>query len=192
VFLEEFEARFIWYKNPFAIAAILLVLAALGLTVPTLNYLHKQEINQIITDINTGDANIINNRLALMSQLEKTDQLAIADEAKGAIHNYLKDKIAGLIDTANENYNFPDAEKILKEVAIYYPDSSFLAKQTELWSSNKKTQLSLLYGEFTEALQDATLLGDTKGILDTIRLRVDPQNPLLTDPRPSNQYRVLS
>ena len=39
---------------------------------------------------------------------------------------------------------------------------------------------------------DPSQLGNTKNILETIRLRIDPTNALLTDPRPSNQYRVLA
>ena len=191
-FLEEFEARYIWYKHPLTLAAIFLVLAALGLTVPTLNYLHKQEINQIIADINTGDSQIIVDRLASISEFEKADKLTIADEAKGAIQEYYEKEISKLIDTSNQDYSFPAAENLLQEVSTLYPASSFLGKQTELWSDGKKQQLSALYSEFSDALKDESLLAKTKNILETIRLKIDPENPLLTDPRPSNQYRILA
>src|SRR5690606_32377001 len=63
---------------------------------------------------------------------------------------------------------------------------------TELVTNNRKLKLAELYGEFSAALGDPSQLDNTKAILETIKLRIDPKNPLLTDPRPSYQYRVLA
>ncbi|MBM2830088.1 MAG: hypothetical protein HW411_878 [Gammaproteobacteria bacterium] len=195
-FIEELEAKYIWYKHPPTVAAALVALIAIGATVPVLNYLHQQEIDQIIVDINTGDTKTIVDRLAVISAFEKAEQLSIADGAKDAIQNYFKTEISKLIDTSGENYNFPNADKLVEQIALYYPDSGFQLEQTELVSTNKKQKLSLLGGEYSEALQaaaqDPSQLDKTKAILETIRLRIDPKHALLTDSRPSNQYRVLA
>ncbi|HSR63611.1 MAG TPA: serine/threonine-protein kinase, partial [Gammaproteobacteria bacterium] len=197
-FIEDLEAKFIWYKNPWAITAVLVIVIGIGATAPVMNYLHKQEINKITAAIKTGDANTISNQLAAISDLDKGDQLTITTEAKDSIQQYFGNQISSLIDTSSADYNFPEAEKLLDQVALYYPDSSFLINQRELIATRKKQKLSELYSEFSEALtaakerDDPSLLDNTKDILNTIRLRVDPENPLLTDPRPSNQYRVLA
>ena len=198
-FIEELEARYIWYKHPPTIAAIVALLAIGIGTFPVMQYYHKQEINQIITDIKTGSPKVIVDRLAMIGQYEKSEQLTITDEAKDSIQSYFKTEIGKLIDTSGDKYNFPKADKILtKQIYEYYPDSSFYTQQKALIEDSKKKKLSQLYGEFSEALKvareqkDPSLLVNTKGILETIRTRIDPNDPLLTDERPGNRYRILA
>ena len=191
-FIEELEARYIWYKHPLTVAAVILLAIGIGAIAPVLNYYERQQISQIIADIQTGDPQIIENRLTTIDEFEKANQLAITDEARDAIQNYFKTGINKFIDTSREDYNFPKADEILNRIATYYPDSSFLTDQTGLVSNNRKLKLAELYGEFSAALGDPSQLDNTKAILEIIKLRIDPKNPLLTDPRPSYQYRVLA
>jgi len=197
-FLEEFEARYIWYKSPLTVAAILFVLIGLGGTLPVMNYYHQQEIDQIVADINTGNPQVIIDRLTAISEFERADQRTITEDAKKAIQTYFSNEITGLTDTSGDEYNFPDAERVLAKVGNLYPDSNFYEDQLKHISINKKQQLSKLYSEFSDALvlakeqDDASLLGNTKEILNTIKTRIDPNDSLLVDPRASNQYRVLA
>lgn len=191
-FLNELEARYIWYKSPLTIAALLTVAIGLGGTVPVLNYYHQKEIDQVITDINTGDPQTIIERLAALNKYDKAEQGSIHDEAKDAIQNYFRNEIANTIDTTAKNYNFIEASGILEKVEEIYPDSGFLNEQTKLVSSSKKQLLSTLYTEFSEVLEDQTLLGKTQEILNIIKTRIDPENALLTDQRPGHSYRILA
>ena len=191
-FIEELEARYIWYKHPLTVAAIVIFAIAIGAIAPVINYYEQQQINQIITDIKSGDPQIIDNRLTAIDQFDKANQLAITDEAKDAIQNYFRTKISKDIEISGNDYNFPKADALLSRIATFYPESSFLTEQTDLVTKNRKLKLAELYGEFSAALGDPSQLNNTKAILETIKLRIDPQNPLLTDPRPSNQYRVLA
>ena len=191
-FIEELEARYIWYKHPWTVAAIVLVAVGIGAIAPVMNYYEKQQINQIITDIRGGDPGVIVDRLATIENFDKANQLAITDEAKDAIQTYFEDEIAKLIDTNSDNYNFPKADALLDKVKSYYPDSSFLTEQTQLVSQSRKQKLAEIYDEFSTALADPSQLDNIKNILNTIRTRIDPKNPLLTDSRPSYQYRVLA
>ena len=191
-FIEELEAKYIWYKHPPTVAAAVILLLAIGATAPVINYFHKKEVAQIITDIKTGNPQTIVSSLDKINEFEKAEQLSITDEAKDSIQNFFKNQISKLIDTSNDNYNFNKADQILAQIKTYYPDSSFLQEQTDIIAQGRKQKLAELYTEFSAALADPTKLDTTKGILDTIRLKVDARNPLLTDPRPSNQYRVLA
>ncbi len=197
-FLEEFEARYIWYKSPLTIAALLFVVIGLGGTVPVLNYYHQKEIDQVVADINTGNPLVIVERLAAMKVYEKDDQRNITSEARVAIQTYFTNEITTLTDTSGEEYNFPEAELLLAKASTLYPDSNFIKEQSEHILSSKKQQLSTLYSEFSDALVlakeqgDATQLDNTKDILNIIRTRIDPDDSLLTDPRASNQYRRLA
>jgi len=191
-FIEELEARYIWYKHPLTVAAVIVFAIGIGAIAPVINYYERQQINQIITDIQSGDPQIIVDRLAAIDQFDKANQLAITDEARDAIQNYFMTEISKYIETGRDDYNFPKADELLARVATFYPETSFLTEQTEIVTRNRKLKLAELYGEFSAALGDPTQLDNTKAILETIKLRIDPQNPLLTDPRPSNQYRVLA
>jgi serine/threonine protein kinase/formylglycine-generating enzyme required for sulfatase activity len=192
VFLEELEAKYIWYKHPLTVAAVILFAVGIGAIGPVMNYYHKQEIDQIITDIKSGNTAVLISRLAMIEKFEKAEQLTITSEAKDAIQEYFKAEINKYIDTSKDDYSFPKAYEYLAKINAYYSDSSFLLEQKEVVTVSQKRKLAELYGEFSAALADPTKLGNTKGILETIRVRIDPQNPLLTDPRPSNQYRVLA
>ncbi|MEE9551487.1 MAG: protein kinase, partial [Gammaproteobacteria bacterium] len=191
-FIEQLEAKYVPYKHPPTVAATILVLGSLIAIATVLNYYHQQEVQQIITDINLGDQQIIVDRLATIRDFDKNDQLTIADEAKGAIQGYFKTEISKLIDISKADYSFVMADGLIKQIDLYYPDSGFQLEQAELVSFNKKQKLSELYGEFSAALQDPSLLTDIEAILETIKLRIDPKHPLLTDQRPGNQYRVLA
>ncbi len=191
-FLNELEAKYIWYKSPLTIAALLVLAIGLGGTAPVLNYYHQKEIEQVIADINTGNPQTIVEGLAALNKYDKADQGVIHDEAKDAIQNYFRNEIAKTIETTDDNYDFIKANIILEKVGEIYPDSGFLDEQMRLISSGKKQLLSTLYTEFSEALKDQTLLSSTQEILNIIRTRVDPDNALLTDQRPSYSYRVLA
>ncbi|SMN11056.1 Serine/threonine protein kinase [uncultured Candidatus Thioglobus sp.] len=197
-FIEELEARYVWYKSPLTIAAILFVAITLGGTVPLLNYSHQKKIDQFVADINTGTPQIIADRLASIGELKKTDQRVITEEAKTAVHSYFSNQITRLIDITTDNYNFLKAQSLLTKISVFYPESSFFEEQEKLISTSKKHQLSNLYSQFSDSLtaiteqNDATSLDQIKSILHLIRTRIDPKDSLLNDPRTSNQYRLLA
>ena len=191
-FIEELEARYIWYKHPLTVAAVIIFAVGIGAIAPVMNYYEKQQINQIITDIRSGDPNVIVDRLATIEDFDKANQLAITDEAKDAIQAYFSKEISKLIDTSHDNYNFPKADELLQKIKNYYPDSSYLTEQTQLVSQSRKQKVAEIYDEFSTALSDPSQLGNIKNILNTIRTKIDPKNPLLTDSRPGYQYRVLA
>jgi serine/threonine protein kinase len=190
-FLEELEGKATWYKNPFVIAAAVLLVISLMLIAPAMDYLHQKDLEAMVAEINTGGEQVIIAKLDEILLLDKADQSTITDEAKDALQNYFSDKVAGLIDTSGESYNFPAAEDAVAEIAKYYPDSIFLQEQTELVSTNKKQIIGDLNAQYIAALKDPSLIDNTKNILDKIR-RIEPAHPLLEDPRPSNAYRLLA
>ena len=76
-----------------------------------------------------------------------------------------------------------------------YPDSGFVQDEQNLFDENKKQKIADLNKQYIAAIdvsKDASNIGDTQTILSTIRNRIDPKNPLLTDPRPANAYRTVA
>jgi serine/threonine protein kinase len=190
-FLDELEGKATWHKNPFVIAAAVLLVIGMMLIAPALDYLHQKELEGMVVEINSGSEQVIIAKLDEILLLEKADQATVTDEAKEAIQNYFSDKVAGLIDTSGDAYDFPAAAKAIEEIGQFYPDSIFLQDQTGLVSKSKKQIIGDLNAQYIAALKDPNLIDNTNNILDTIR-RIEPGHSLLTDPRPSNAYRLLA
>jgi serine/threonine protein kinase len=197
-FIEEFEGKATWYKNPYVIAAEILLVFALAMIGPALNYLHNREIQALIAELNSGGQQTVMDNLDVIRGLNKTDQSTVTDGARESIQNYFSDEVAKLIDTSSNNYNFPAAEKILQQAGEFYPQSVFLDKLRKDLEFNKKQKIADLYREYIAATDTQTALKDpaaidkTKDILNTIRTRIDPNHPLLTDQRPANAYRLAA
>ncbi len=194
-FLEELEGKATWYKNPFVIAAGVLLIIGMMLIAPALDYVHQLELESMIAEISSeqiSEADIVA-ELDEILLLEKADQTTVTsdDNAKKAIQNYFSDEVADLIDTSDDSFDFPAAEETLTEIAQFYPDSIYLQDQSRLVSESKKSIISDLYAEYITALGDPSLIDSTKNILDKIG-RIKPNHPLLEDSRPSNAYRVFA
>jgi hypothetical protein len=190
-FLDELAGKATWHKNPFVIAAAVLLLISLMLIAPALDYLQQKKLEGMVAEINSGTEQVIIAKLDEILLLDKADQSTVTDDAKDAIQNYFSDKVAGLIDTSGNNYNFPAAADVIEEIDLYYPDSIYLQEQTKLVSDSKKQIISDLNAQYIAALKDSSLIDNTKNILDKIK-RIEPNHSLLTDPRPSNAYRLLA
>ena len=190
-FVEELAGKATWHKNPFVIAAAVLITLTLMLINPAMDYLHEKKIDGLVAEINQGDQQTIDEKLDEILMLEKTDQTTVADQAKNAIQNYFSDKVAFLIDANNDSYDFPTANKIIEEIGKFYPESQFLQRQTTLVTTSKKKIISDLNAQYVSALKDPQLIDNTKSILEQIS-RIEPDHPLLEDPRPANAYRILA
>ncbi len=190
-FLEELEGKATWHKNPFVIAATVLLVIGLMFINPALDYLHQRELGQLVTEITRGTEQIITTKLDEIRLLEKADQTKVSDEAKDAIQNYFSDKIASFIDTSGEDYDFPAANKVLEEIREFYPESIYLQQKIEQVASSKKQIISGLNKQYIDALKDESLVDNTRTILQQIA-KIDPNHPLLDDPRPSNAYRTYA
>ena len=194
-FLEEFEGKATWYKNPFVIAAAVLIIISLMLFAPAMDYLHEQKLEGMIADLSVEQISTqdIANKLDEILLLEPADQSTVTgdDNAKESIQNYFSDKVAGLIDISGQSYNFPAADGVIDEIAKFYPDSIFLQEQTALVAAGKKQIINGLNKEFLAALKDPSLVDSTSVILGKIK-SIDPDHALLKDARPSNAYRIFA
>jgi serine/threonine protein kinase len=191
-FIEEFEGKANLHKNPFFIAAMVLLIVGAIAVQPVRQYFHQKEIEGIIAEINSGNAQTIAAKLDEIRGLEKADQTTITDESKVALQKYLTAEVTKHIDITGQNYDFPAADVALNAVREFYPDSLFLQERQNEVEFNRKQKLADLYNNYIAALQDTTLLGTTSDILQTIGKRIDPNHPLLTDPRPANAYRLAA
>ena len=197
-FIEEFEGLMTWHKNPFAIAAMVLLAIGIMLIPTGLDKLRENEINNIIADINSGGNTLILEKLQEIRTFEQVEQTTITDQSRIAIQRYFSSEIARNIDISSTNFNFPSAENVLLEAEEFYPESVFIQQQRDEIEFNRKQKISELYQDFIAALDPAQALENpdsidgTKVVLDIIQRQIDPQHPLLTDSRPANAYRLAA
>ncbi|MBI2994971.1 MAG: SUMF1/EgtB/PvdO family nonheme iron enzyme [Gammaproteobacteria bacterium] len=195
-FVEEFEGKATWHKNPFTIAAAVLLVIGIGMIPTITDYFHKKGIEKLIAELNAGDNQFVVGKLGEIRAMEEADKTAVTNAAKDPIQRYFASEVARYIDISAENYNFPTAFTVLKVVQELFPGSLFVQEQQNEIDFNKKQKLTDLYNSYIAALdpqnavQNPTAIDTTKTILETIRKRIDPAHPLLTDPRPSNAYRL--
>ena len=190
-FVEELAGKATWHKNPFVIAAAVLLVIGIMLIVPAMDYLHQKELDAMVAEINQGGEQTVVAKLAEIRLLEKVDQTRVADEAKVTIQNYFSDELENLIATAEETYSYVEPEKVLAKIKEFYPDSIYLQEKTDLLVSSKKLVISNLTSEYVAALSDESLISNTKSIVDNIA-KVDSKNPLLEDTSRANAYRLLA
>jgi serine/threonine protein kinase len=197
-FIEEFEGKANWHKNPFVIAAAVLLVIGIGM-IPTIRgWMHQRAIDAVIAEIRTGDRQTMVAKLQEVRGMARADQTKIMEEAREPIQNYLSAEVARHVDIAGDNYSFPSADNALRDIRELYPDSLFLQQQEREVEFNRRQKLADLYNEYIAALdpeaalQNPALLDRTNDILATIRKRIDPNHPLLTDPRPANAYRLAA
>ena len=186
-FIDELAGKATFHRSPWFIAAMVLLVIGLVLINPTLNYQHQQKLERLITDINQGgDKETMYgylNAIRLLDQVQDRD--FVSDGARNTLQDYFSKRINRLIDTPNARgeYNFAQAEQVLREVAEFYPESLFL-KEKETEVAFRREQFIADQNElFIEALRDTSKIGNIGSILDRIR-RVAPNHTLLSDLRP--------
>ena len=62
-FVEELAGKATWHKNPFTIAAAILIILTSILINPTLDYLHQRKIDGLVAEINQGKKKTLDQKL---------------------------------------------------------------------------------------------------------------------------------
>ena len=171
----------------------MLLVVGLAAFEPAREYLHKQQLQNMITGLAGGGAGTMDARLAEVRLLEKSDQALVSNDeaAKRAIQAYFRDKIAAQIDDSGDNYDFWAARTAVAEIEEFYPDSVFLQEQSSLLSRAAARIIGDLTKQYVTTLKDFRLIDSTSDILEKIA-RIDPAHPLIGDPRLANAYRLLA
>ena len=192
-FLEELKGEATWHKNPFVIAAGVLLVIGLMAFEPAREYLHKQRLENMMTGLAGATAQSMDARLAEVRLLEKTEQVLVSNDerAKTAIQNYFRGKIAALIEPRDNNYDFRAAEVVIAEIQEFYPGSVFLQEQNNLLTRSAALIIGDLTKQYVTTLKDFRLIDNASDILSKIA-RIDPAHPLVGDPRLANAYRLLA
>lgn len=195
-FIEEFEGKANWHKNPWVISAVILIAVGVGAAGPVMNHLHEQKIQGMVAEVRTGNPQRIENILALLPELGSSDRATITDQGRDVIQNYFENLINREVDPARDRYHFDQATELLNRAEALYPDSAALIAIRNRLRETRDQRLYELNRMFIAALEQDRLIpgeaeDDINSILNSIA-EIEPQHPLLQDPRLSNAYGLAA
>ena len=189
-FLEEFEGKANWHKNPYVLGSAFAVVLAIASAVPIMNWLEQRQIDGLIAQIETEEPERIEAAFSELQEIGGAPRGEVADASRDVLQPYFRDLIHEAVDLEAGRYDFNRAEAQLARARFLYPDSATvdgMADDLELMRSRRLNELNQL---LTEALGADRLLaedGDGEAVTVTAALEmiaeVDPEHGLLEDPR---------
>ena len=201
--VEEFLDE-ITPKKPilaYSLTAAVVILTIIGVLAKDAfeDHLREQQNQEMIAAITEAGAarqsQAVKQSLTTLETFEADSQTRIkADpDVQNAIVGYFSRRIDEQIDKTKQRYNYPQAFSILEEARRFYPDSGTLDSKEEELNSRKSEELESQRDLYTRFLKIGPWLsteGTSNDIPDVINIirRIDPGNPLLTDPRLVGSY----
>lgn len=195
-FVEEFEGKANWHKNPWVISAVLLIAIGVSAAGPVMNLLHEQKIQGMVAEVQSGEPQRIENILSMLPELGSSDRATIIDQGRDVIQMYFENQINREVDPARDRYQFNQATAILDRAEALYPDSAALIAIRNRLRETRDQRLHELNRMFIAALEQDKLIpgeaeDDINSVLNSIA-EIDPRHPLLQDPRLSNAYALAA
>jgi serine/threonine protein kinase len=195
-FLEDLSGRHHPIKNALVIGAIIGVFIAVLAIGPVSNYVEKNHLQTLIDDLRGGGEKDINRVLKALPALDQSEQQLVIREGRETIIHYFESKIADKLDPYDVQFDYAGAERLLAEARYLYPDSASLQAVIRQVEDGRNQLINDFTASFNRHLQDGRLLEDPHGedIVDALQLirEVDPENPLLEDPRLADAYAKLA
>ena len=175
-------------RKGYVIAAVVALIALAGLLIaPISQQWREHQASKIIASLKSGSDDKISATLKKLPSLDKPVQDTVLNEGKNTIIAYFEKRAEAEIDTAHNKYNFSAAEAILDKATKYYPDSAQVVSIITRLKNRKNQLLNDYTTRFNEQLQQGRLLplSNKDDVLDSLSqvAAIDPQHPLLHDPR---------
>ena len=198
-FLEEFEGKANWHKNPYVLGSAFAVVLAIASAVPVMNYFEQRQIDGLISAIQTEETSSIERAIADLRELGGAARTEVADASRDVLQPYFRANIEEAVSLEDGRYDFDTADNELARARFLYPDSATvdaLADDLQLLRSRRLNELNQM---LTEALSRDRLLPDqgdadtphVGAILDMIAA-IDPEHGLLEDPRVPDAFANLA
>jgi non-specific serine/threonine protein kinase len=175
-------------RKGYIIAAVVALIALAGLLIaPISQQWREHQTSKIIATLKSGSDDNISATLKKLPTLDKTVRDSVLSEGKDTIIAYFEKRAEAEVDTARAKYNFSGAETILNRAMQYYPDSAQVVSIITRLKNRKNQLLNDYTSRFNEQLHKGLLLPlpNKDDVLDSLSqvAAIDPQHPLLHDPR---------
>ncbi|PTY38088.1 hypothetical protein BGP77_16700 [Saccharospirillum sp. MSK14-1] len=195
-FLEELEGKATWYRNPWVVGPAFSLIFAIAAYNPVMNYLDNRRIEGIIDDVLTGEPQVLEETIGLLSELDVNAQNRITDSGRDIFQDYFRSRIERVVNLDEQRYGFDQAERELARMERLYPDSVALETQRSALELERNRYLHQLSQQLNQALANERLLptGEGDSIVDVLDrvTAVAPQHSLMSDPRVPDLYATVA
>lgn len=195
-FLEELEGKATWYRNPWVLGPAFSLIFAIAAYNPVMNYLDNRRIEGIIDDVLTGEPQVLESTIGLLSDLDINAQNRITDSGRDIFQEYFRSRIEQVVNLEQQRYGFDQAERELARMERLYPDSVALETQRSALELERNRYLHQLSQQLNQALANERLLpaDDSDSIVEVLDkvAAVAPQHALLSDPRVPDLYATVA
>ncbi len=167
---------------------------AMGILIASVlpGYLQQRRIAETVSKIDQGDAAQIAAALKTVKTLGPQARASVIQQVRNRILAYYHQEVDQLFSPAKGRYNYPSAERVLKQAHDLFPDSAQVQDLANRTLSARNQLLNSLNARFNKALSAGHLLprpdkDDIADILDTVA-QLDPTDQMLVDPRLAIAY----
>jgi len=192
-FLEEISPE---QRSPgrWIAAAIIIVVLGAAAAYLTPDYLQRRRADALAALIRSGADGSIERALPQVEALapDARASLLLDDGLRTALIKDFTDKIQAATDATQQRYDYPGATQLLARLTKLFPDSQAVARIGEQLTTRKNDQIKLLSDRFDQYLQEGRLVAaqnaDNVASVLSVIAQIDPQHPLLADPRLPSAY----
>lgn len=158
------------------IGAVAVVVIGLGfLAMPLMSQQREDKELEQIKIIQDGDQIALVQLLEKLPSMDFNTRISLTSILRKEIIAYYQKQINNAIDASKQNYDFPEAFKLLNQVKQFYPDSRSLEEAHKSLSTNRDRLVKLLEDSYTGINRNN---GDTGRIISILQ-EADPYHPLL-------------
>ena len=176
------------------LAVVVLALAA----VPLWTQVEGFGERSMLAALASADAARIEPILGTLRTLEpaRRASLLVHEEARIGLIKHYTERVTALVDANMGRYDYPAAESLVRELEELIPDSDAVREVRERLATKKAEALRRLRDAFELDLQRNWLIpaqsGENVGQVLALVRRIDPGNPLLSDPRLPGAFAASS
>lgn len=175
-----------------AAAIVLLLGAAATLWLP--GYLKERRVAALAAEIRDGTPQALQQALPELQALaEPVRASMLLDEGvRTALLRDFTVRIEAVTDDKQQRYDYPRAEQLLRELQRLLPDSQAVSQIGETLTARKNDEIKRQSDRFDDYLRKGWLVAaqnsDNIASVRAVIAQIDPQHPLLADPRLPSAY----
>lgn len=168
-------------------AATLTALALAGMLLFDLGTHYRE--NRAAAILASADASRIGPMLGELRAMDSAQRasLFVHDDARAGLMRFFEQRANSLVDASKGRYDYPQAEQQLRELDVFFPDSQAVRDVRDRLLERKREEIKRQSDAFDSCLEQGWLIPaqnrQNVGVVLAVIRQIDPQNPLLHDPR---------
>lgn len=174
-FLHELSGAKSYIKELLIAAVAVVALGIIFLAKPIINQFQEDKQLQTIKLIQDGNQSALISLLTELPDMDFNTRISLTSILRKEIIQHYQTQINDAIDASKQNYNFPEAFKLLNEVKQIYPDSASLVEAHNSLTLNRDRLVAALENKYVTI---KSVNGRTGRIISILR-EADPYHRLL-------------